>query len=408
LRFLGQGTQEFPMTINWLTTSAIALVIGTGAVIAQTQPDAQMRDESPRAQSAPSKDADRPAAGDQRPSDRMKGRAEQSEPKEGVKDQQRGEAASPAERKQAQEPQGRDTKEPSRQSQDQPGRGGERPAGTRQSQDEQKGRDAKQATDSKQQQGRDEQRKQDNRAADGKKPADAKQQQGQREQDRERKDQAAQPSETSTQQSARPGETHQDQRQQQTGQTPDQAAGRSGSSQVTVNDDQRRQIVDRLRNERTSTKNININLDIGERLPPRVRPRPLPPEIVRIAPQYRDYEYTVIEDRIAIVDPRTREVVDVINERGSGGRASSRVERERVVISGEQRDRLKQAVRTTTTMGSSSPSSSLSDSSCLTLQPVPEDLVRSNPELSSYRYLAIGDQVVLVDPGQKKIVQVID
>ena len=37
-----------------------------------------------------------------------------------------------------------------------------------------------------------------------------------------------------------------------------------------------------------------------------------------------------------------------------------------------------------------------------------EELARNHPELSSYRYLAIGDQVVLVDPQQQKIVQVID
>jgi Protein of unknown function (DUF1236) len=53
-------------------------------------------------------------------------------------------------------------------------------------------------------------------------------------------------------------------------------------------------------------------------------------------------------------------------------------------------------------------SSSSGGSSCLTLQPVPEDLARSNPELASYRYLAIGDQIVLVDPNQQKIVQLID
>ena len=60
------------------------------------------------------------------------------------------------------------------------------------------------------------------------------------------------------------------------------------------------------------------------------------------------------------------------------------------------------------TVGSSAPSGSTADSSCLTLQPVPEELVRSNPEFSSYRYLAIGDQVVLVDPRQQKIVEVVD
>jgi hypothetical protein len=39
---------------------------------------------------------------------------------------------------------------------------------------------------------------------------------------------------------------------------------------------------------------------------------------------------------------------------------------------------------------------------------VPEEMVRDRPELSSYRYLAIGNEIVLVDPQQQKIVQVID
>ena len=33
---------------------------------------------------------------------------------------------------------------------------------------------------------------------------------------------------------------------------------------------------------------------------------------------------------------------------------------------------------------------------------------RTNPQLSQYRYLAIGDEVVLIDPRRQKIVEVID
>ena len=45
------------MNINWLATTAVALVIGTGAVIAQSQTE-QKREEGPRAQQTPSKDAE--------------------------------------------------------------------------------------------------------------------------------------------------------------------------------------------------------------------------------------------------------------------------------------------------------------------------------------------------------------
>ena len=453
------------MKINWLGTTAVALLIGTGAVIAQTPPDVpQKRDEGPRAQTpsvqTPSRDAERPAAGEQRPADRMKDRTTQSEPKAGARELQRGEGASPPDRRQAEEPQqphdakqpsrqsqdqpnrderspagqtrqnqdeqkGRDAKQPTKQSQDQPSRDERSPAGqTRQSQDEQKGHDAKQPTrQSQDQPSRDErspagqtrQSQDEQRGRDARQPADAKQQQGQQQQlpGRDRNNQAGQPPGSPTaQQGVRPDETNRDRQQGQiTGQTGDSSTRRDGRSSVSVNEDQRRQILERLQRDRTAVnENVDVRVNVGERLPPRVRPRPLPPDIVRIAPQYRDYEYTVIDDRIAIVDPRTREVVDIIDEGGgpSYGRTTRYEQRDRVVLAGEQREMLKRAVRRTTTVGSSSSSGSVQDSGCLTLQPVPEELTRSNPELSQYRILAIGDQAVLVDPRQQKIVEVID
>jgi hypothetical protein len=427
----GRRTQEFPMKINWLGTTAVALLIGTGAVIAQTPPDVpQKRDEGPRAQTpsvqTPSRDAERPAAGEQRPADRMKDRTTQSEPKAGARELQRGEGASPPDRRQAEEPQQpHDAKQPSRQSQDQPNRDERSPAGqSRQSQDEQKGRDAKQPTKQSQDQpsrderspaGQTRQSQDEQRGRDARQPADAKQQQGQQQQlpGRDRNNQAGQPPGSPTaQQGMRPDETNRDRQQGQiTGQTGDSSTRRDGRSSVSVNEDQRRQILERLQRDRTAVnENVDVRVNVGERLPPRVRPRPLPPDIVRIAPQYRDYEYTVIDDRIAIVDPRTREVVDIIDEGGgpSYGRTTRYEQRDRVVLAGEQREMLKRAVRRTTTVGSSSSSGSVQDSGCLTLQPVPEELTRSNPELSQYRILAIGDQAVLVDPRQQKIVEVID
>ena len=38
----------------------------------------------------------------------------------------------------------------------------------------------------------------------------------------------------------------------------------------------------------------------------------LPPDIVRIAPEYEDYRYVLVDDDIVIVDPDTYEIVDVI------------------------------------------------------------------------------------------------
>ena len=397
------------MKTSYLYSTAVLLLIGGGAAIAQS-PDISQKREEPRAQTpaaAHSTEMDRRAA-----ADRMKERA-QSEQKGGAKEMQRGEA--PSERsKQAQEPQGREAKEPTRQSQDQPAQSGREraPSSTAQQKDGQQGRDAKQSADQKQQaeerlRGREGEPKQD-RAQDTNKPVDTKQQ-TQQQVDRDRKDQrdqAAQPSGTSTQQqTSRPGDTAPGQK---TGQAPDQSNRQTSSS--AVNDDQRRQVVDQLRRDRAVTsQNLNIQVNVGTRLPPNVQARRLPSDIVRIMPQYRDYDYTVIDNRVAIIDPRGREVVEILDD-GPGYGGTAAYGRDRIVISDDTRTRFRELVRSSsTTVGSTSPSGGgTSASNCLSLQPVPEELARTHPELSSYRYLAIGDQVVLVDPQQQKIVQVID
>jgi hypothetical protein len=337
---------------SFLYSTAVLLLIGGGAAIAQSPDVSQNREESPRAQTpaaqspaAHSKEMDRPAA-----ADRMKERA-QSEQKGGAKEMQRGEAPTPTERsKQAQEPQGRESKEPTRQSQDRPAQPDREraPSSTAQQKDGQQGRDAKQSADQKQQaeeklRGREGEPKQD-RAQDTNKPADTKQQ-TQQQVDRDRKDQrdqAAQPSGASTQQqTSRPGDTAPSQK---TGQAPDQSNRQTSSA--TVNDDQRRQVVDQLRRDRAATnQNLNIQVNVGTRLPPRVQARRLPSDIVRIMPQYRDYEYTVIDNRVAIVDPRGREVVEILDDGpGYGGMAA--YGRDRIVISDDTRTRFRELVRT--------------------------------------------------------------
>jgi hypothetical protein len=145
-----------------------------------------------------------------------------------------------------------------------------------------------------------------------------------------------------------------------------------------------------------------------------VRPRPLPSDIVNIVPEYRGYDYTVIHDEIAIVSPDTREIVDVIPERGyaaegggyyGGSYAQGRyAQGRRVELSQEQREVLRHAAFGSATVGSTASSGA----TCLSLRPVPEELARSNPDLASDKYLAIGNQVVLVDPHDQKVVQVID
>ncbi len=57
---------------------------------------------------------------------------------------------------------------------------------------------------------------------------------------------------------------------------------------------------------------VDFSVQVGVRIPARVRVAPLPREIVAIVPEYRGYDYVIIEDEIVILRPRTREIVTII------------------------------------------------------------------------------------------------
>jgi hypothetical protein len=91
------------------------------------------------------------------------------------------------------------------------------------------------------------------------------------------------------------------------------AAGERGGS-VQLSEDQRSQIktiVGREHGPRLG-KNVNFSISVGTRIPRNVHFVVLPEEIVRIVPQYRGFDYFLVEDEIVIVDPRTLEIVAII------------------------------------------------------------------------------------------------
>jgi Protein of unknown function (DUF1236) len=86
---------------------------------------------------------------------------------------------------------------------------------------------------------------------------------------------------------------------------------RGGSAQLS--EDQRSQIktiIGRERGPRLGSANFDVR--VGTRIPRSVHYAVLPPDIVRIVPQYRGFNYFLVQDEIIIVDPRTLEIVAII------------------------------------------------------------------------------------------------
>jgi hypothetical protein len=60
-------------------------------------------------------------------------------------------------------------------------------------------------------------------------------------------------------------------------------------------------------------RDLHVSVNVGTRIPHSVHLYPVPEQVITIVPEYRGYEYILLEDnRVAIIDPDTFEVVDII------------------------------------------------------------------------------------------------
>jgi hypothetical protein len=92
--------------------------------------------------------------------------------------------------------------------------------------------------------------------------------------------------------------------------------GRSGGkgSITGVTEEQRTRVKSVFMRHRVEpARGLNVSVNVGVALPRSVHLYPVPEDIVLIVPEYRGYEYILLDDnRVAIVDPDTFEVVDII------------------------------------------------------------------------------------------------
>ncbi len=144
------------------------------------------------------------------------------------------------------------------------------------------------------------------------------------------------------------------------------------------------------------TRDIGVSISVGASLPERVRIERLPREIVDLRPQYRDYGVVVTERETVIVDPRTRRVVEVIGRPGGREADSMLVERiERGGIRQWRNPRVE--IREDVILPADAP-----------LVDLPDEYVERTPRYRGYRYVASGDEIAIVEPRSRRVVQVID
>ena len=217
------------------------------------------------------------------------------------------------------------------------------------------------------------------------------------------------------------GDTRQERRQERVQDRADRREQRA--ERADINEQQRARItasISRL-NVRPLT-NVNFSVSVGVTVPRSVRLEVLPADIVAIVPQYRGYRFAVVRDEIVIVHPRTQKIVAVMPYSGGSGPAQATAPRGgtdavaqqgsgSISFSPDQRQTIRRIVVTReTTAIAPAPRIIVGETlpETVVVSEFPETVYRTIPSMRSYRYVVRGQDVYLIDPASRRVIEVIE
>jgi len=152
---------------------------------------------------------------------------------------------------------------------------------------------------------------------------------------------------------------------------------------------------------------VNFNVNVGVAVPESVRLEPIPTDIIAEYPEFRGYDVVMVEDEIVIVDPHTREVVEVI---GGSTRSAAAAHRERLRLTREQDQVIRRHIHARpekTVEFDERIDARVPDT--VVLEPLPGPVVAEIPEVRSYDYfIDRSDHVVIVDPETHEVVGIVE
>lgn len=188
-----------------------------------------------------------------------------------------------------------------------------------------------------------------------------------------------------------------------------QSQSRAATTGPRLSDEQRTSIQQAIVRAQPQRVRINIDVRVGAQIPRNIELLTLPVALISIVPAYRDYGYLVIQDRIAIVDPASYSVVEVIEYRERSAGAPGGQPNPPLVLSGDDRQFIYRTVKRDydgrkyeirAALGTEVPSG-------IELRRFPEQVTDRLPELGDYRYVVTGEHVLVVEPGDNEVVVVI-
>ena len=87
----------------------------------------------------------------------------------------------------------------------------------------------------------------------------------------------------------------------------------SAAGGAKLSTEQRTKISSVIRSQKVErVNNLNVSVSVGTRIPASVHVHPLPQEVFVIYPEWRGYDYILVGEEIVIINPRTHEIVAVL------------------------------------------------------------------------------------------------
>lgn len=195
----------------------------------------------------------------------------------------------------------------------------------------------------------------------------------------------------------------------------DQARDGASVNDRQVTEQQRTRISTSIRQANVQpVRNVNFSVSIGVAVPASVRFYPVTPAIVEIYPEYRGYEFVLVEDDIVIVEPRSRKIVRIIDHGGSGRAAAAPSRSKKLTLTQKQRDVIRSSAMQRRTTGSGRAVTidrevEVGDDlpETLEFESFPETIYTEIPEIRSYRYIVRDRDIYLVEPGERRVIEII-
>ena len=195
-----------------------------------------------------------------------------------------------------------------------------------------------------------------------------------------------------------------------------QAGTSSTGSSTSVSQDQQtkfNQVIEKRKVR--SVNDANFSVSVGTSVPRSVHVYDMPRDIVTIYPQYRGKKFMVVHDEIVVIEPGTRKIVTVIPRSGRATTGTStsvtQMPSSKLQLPPEKRRLIRETVikeqgaprcsDTQLSVGMEVPRS-------LQLRPLPDTIVSEVPDIRSYNFCIKDNEVVLIDPSDYRIVEVIE